>query len=88
MVLSEATKEVVHLRSFLIELGSPIPKVKMLSDNRGAILLEIRCSTTDRSTSMCDITLYASYSKKIIEVEHISTEDMTTDVFMKGLSRT
>lgn len=88
MALSEATKEAVHLQRFFGELGFPYPKIKLFSDNCGAIKLAENPVFHNRSKHI-DVRhhfIRGMLENGVIEVDYRSTEDMAADVLTKGLS--
>ena len=90
MGLAEAAEECIYFRGFLTELGfRDLANVVILNDNLGAQKLAENPSFHARSKHI-DVThhfiLEALKDKKFI-VKHVSTEDMTADIFTKGLPR-
>ncbi|XP_039309080.1 secreted RxLR effector protein 161-like [Solenopsis invicta] len=88
MALSEATKEAVHLRSLLSELGFPYPKIKLWSDNCGAIKLAENPVFHNRSKHI-DVRHHfvrEMLEIGVIDIDHRPTEYMAADVLTKGLS--
>lgn len=88
MGLTEATKEAVFLRNFLIELGfDTLADVKILNDNVGAQKLAEN-PVFDARTKYIDIQHHSVRNvlkEGLLRIEHIPTEDMTADILTKGL---
>lgn len=89
MGLSEATKEAIYLRRFLLELGSDkAANITLLCDNQGAIRLAGNPVFHNR-TKHIDIRHHFvrdAISCKAIKLEYVRTEDMTADILTKGLA--
>ena len=88
MGLTEASKEVVHLRNFLTELGSEsLSDAKVFNDNMGAQRLAENPIFHARSKHI-DIRhqfVRETMQNKQIKLEHISTEYMAADILTKPL---
>ena len=88
MTLAEATKEAIHLRGFLSELGfGTLADVKLFKDNMGAKRLAENPIFHARSKHI-DVRHHFvrdALKKKLVELEHVSTDDMIADVLTKGL---
>ena len=88
--LAKAAKECIYFRGYLKELGyRDLANVIILNDNLGAQKLAENSSFHARSEHI-DVRHHfireVLKDKKVI-VEHVSTEDMTADIFTKGLRR-
>ncbi|KAG5325753.1 COPIA protein, partial [Pseudoatta argentina] len=88
MAISDATKEAVHLRSFILELSpGSNGKITLYSDNIGAIKLAENPVFHNRSKH---IDVRHHFVRGIvdngeIELSYKSTEDMAADILTKGL---
>lgn len=89
MALTEATKEAMYLRQFLIELGfENLANVRVFNDNNGALKLSENPVFHQRTKH---INVRHHFVRDVVKsgllkVEHISTDDMAADVLTKGLS--
>jgi len=88
MGLTEATKESIYLRNFLIELGfNHLADLTILNDNLGAKKLVENPGFHSRSKHI-DVRHHfvrEALSNQIVKIEHIPTDDMISDVMTKGL---
>ncbi|KAG5317706.1 COPIA protein, partial [Pseudoatta argentina] len=88
MAISDATKEAVHLRSFILELSpGSNDKITLYSDNIGAVKLAENPVFHNRSKH---IDVRHHFVRGIvdngeIELSYKSTEDMVADILTKGL---
>ncbi|KAG5319415.1 COPIA protein, partial [Pseudoatta argentina] len=88
MAISDATKEAVHLRSFILELSpGSNGKITLYSDNIGAIKLAENPVFHNR---LKHIDVRHHFVRGIvdngeIELSYKSTEDMAADILTKGL---
>ncbi|KAG5317879.1 COPIA protein, partial [Pseudoatta argentina] len=88
MAISDATKEAVHLRSFILVLSpGSNGKITLYSDNIGAIKLAENPVFHNRSKH---IDVRHHFVRGIvdngeIELSYKSTEDMAADILTKGL---
>jgi hypothetical protein len=99
MALTDATKELKWMRTFLSKLGhsngtaksnsTPDTPTDLFSDNQSAIQLA-RNGTSHARAKHIDIRHHfvrEAIQDKIIWVQYIPTEEMTADSLMKALSR-
>ena len=90
MGLAEASKEAIHLRNFLTELGfESISDAKVFNDNMGAQRLAENPIFHARSKHI-DIRHHfvrETLRNKLIKLEHVSTEDVAADMLTKALTR-
>lgn len=90
MGLTEAAKENMYIREFLLELGfGNLADTRVLNDNMGALRLAENQVFHARSKHI-DIRhhfIRESIQKKQLKLEHVSTDDMIADMLTKGLSR-
>ncbi|KAG5321395.1 MOS1T transposase, partial [Pseudoatta argentina] len=88
MAISDATKEAVHLRSFILELSpGSNGKITLYSDNIGAITLAENPVFHNRSKHI-DVRHHfvrGIFDNGEIELSYKSTEDMAADILTKGL---
>ena len=94
MALTQAVKEVLWLRTLLVELGAPRHATEVSTifcDNQGAIALSQNPGFHARSKHI-DIRYHfirdhVDKETGTINLLYRPTEDMTADVLTKGLSR-
>jgi len=89
MALSEAAKEAVYLRRFLLELDENIDVVRLSNDNFGAQKLATNPRYHAR-TKHIDIRHHfvrEVVEIKVIELDHIASEEMPADVLTKAISK-
>ena len=94
MALTQAVKEVLWLRTLLVELGAPRHATEIATiscDNQGAIALSRNPGFHARSKHI-DIRYHfirdhVDKETGTINLLYCSTENMTADVLTKGLSR-
>ena len=96
MALTEATKELIWIRTLLAELGylnhstaSTTKPTELYSDNQSAIALAKNPVSHARAKHI-DIRHHFvrdAIQNKIVWVEYIPTEEMTADSLTKALSR-
>lgn len=88
MSLAEGAKEAIYLQSFLTELGfKDIARMIIYNDNSEAKMLAVNPVFYDRSKHI-DIKYYfvwEAVKNQQLKIQHISTSDMTTDIFTKAL---
>lgn len=88
MALTEATKEAIFLRGFLSEMGlMDLAEVTIYGDNMGAKKLAENPVFHARSKHI-DVRHHfvrSALKEKLIDIRHVSTEDMGADVLTKGL---
>lgn len=88
MALTEAAKEAVFLRCFLEEMGfENLAKVIILNDNLGAKKLAENPVFHARSKHI-DVRHHfvrQTLTRNLINIEHVSTEDMGADILTKAL---
>jgi len=89
MSLTEATKETIYLRNFLIELGfENFANVTLYCDNRSALDLAVNPVFHSR-TKHIDIRHHfvrTALKDGTIRLKHVFTDDMIADILTKGLS--
>ncbi|KMQ86259.1 retrovirus-related gag-pol polyprotein [Lasius niger] len=90
MGLAEATKESIYLQNFLIELGfDNLTDTTIFNDNLGAKKLAENPGYHSRSKHI-DVRhhfIREALNNELIKVEHVSTNDMISDIMTKGLPR-
>ncbi|GAB1867410.1 Reverse transcriptase Ty1/copia-type domain-containing protein [Camponotus japonicus] len=90
MAMTEATKEAICTRKFLIELNfDTLADVTVLSDNNGAQKLAENPMFHNR-TKHIDIRHHfvrEALENDLLKIQHVSTNDMAADILTKGLSR-
>jgi len=89
MALSEATKEALYMKKLLDSLGMNLQEVTLGVDNMGAQKLATNPVFHAR-TKHIDIRHHFvrdAYEKKMISIEHVSTNEMVADVLTKALPR-
>ena len=88
--LSYATQEVVWLRQLLSNIGfKQTEPTKLYEDNQGAIGLSKNPKLNSR-TNHIDIKFHyvrEGVETSIVNVQYCPTENMTADIFTKGLAR-
>lgn len=88
--MSEATKEVLHLRSLLLELGlGEFIPITLYTDNRGAQQLASN-SVYHARTKHIDIRhhfIREAIENELITIIHVPTDQMTSDILTKPLPR-
>lgn len=88
--LTEAVKEIIHLRRFLTELGfEKLADTRILNDNMGAQRLAENPVFHSRSKHI-DIRHHFvrdAWQNKLMKLEHVSTDDIAANIFTKGLPR-
>lgn len=91
MALTEAAKEALYLRRFLIEIGfNEMGYVKLMSDSQGAQKLAKNAVFHNR-TKHIDVRHH--FVRNILKneenfsIDHVSTENMAADFLTKGLPR-
>jgi len=90
MGITEAVKESIYLKNFLIELGfDELSKIKLWSDNQGATLLAKNAVYHQRSKHI-DIRYH--FVREALKDNHLhlgfkSTNEMAADILTKGLQR-
>lgn len=90
MALTEATKEAIHLRSFLTELGfDKLSCVQIFTDNMGSQRLAENPMYHARTKHIHVRHHFVRdvLKNKIITLDHVSTDDMTADILTKGLAK-
>jgi len=90
MALTEATKEAMYLRGFLSELNLSAPgRVRMMNDNRGALLLA-QNHTFHARTKHVDARHHfvrQALHEGLVEIDHLPSGEMPADFLTKGLPR-
>lgn len=90
MALTEASKEAIHLRKLLTCINhEDSTDIVLYSDNQGALRLADNPVFHSRSKHI-DIRHHfvrQVVNKKLVRLEHISTDDMAADMLTKGLPR-
>ncbi|KAK2578606.1 hypothetical protein KPH14_001023 [Odynerus spinipes] len=89
MALTEAAKEAIYLRRFLLELGfARLAVVKVFSDNHGALKLGENPVFHNRTKHIDTRHHFIRETLKngFLKVEYKSTDDMAADILTKGLS--
>ena len=88
MSLTEATKELIYLRSFCQSMGLEQPTQSMIyCDNQGALALTKETSKQHNRTKHIDVRFHFIRSQTEIIYEYIGTENNPADIFTKPLSR-
>lgn len=89
MALTKATTEAVWLRRLLYQIGQPQKITVLFCDNQSSISMTTSTKHQDR-TKHIDIQYHyvrEQVLQETITIVHISTEDMTADIFTKGLAK-
>ncbi|GAA5982777.1 hypothetical protein JCM11641_007785, partial [Rhodosporidiobolus odoratus] len=90
MALSEAAREALWLRALLTDLGYPPSSPTLIrGDNSGSLLLASHPTSHSRTKH---ISVHYHFTRDLVEdgtliLKWIPTEEMTADVFTKGLSK-
>lgn len=88
MAFSEATKEALHLKGFLLELRlNESTGVTIFCDNMGALKLAENPSFHARSKHI-DVQYHFirnAIKEERVDLRHVSTDDMVADILTKGL---
>lgn len=87
IALSEAAREAVYLRNLLHEIIGTFHMIEVYCDNQSALKLSVSSQSHSRSKHINvkyhfirDIVKY-----KYIKIQYLCTEEMTADIFTKGL---
>lgn len=91
MALSESTKEAIHLRNFLLDLGfGALSEITVYCDNNGARKLAENPVFHSR-TKHIDVRHHfvrEAVDKGLIKITYVSTDNMAADIMTKGLPNT
>ena len=88
MSLTEATKELIYLRSFCQSMGLEQPTQSTIYyDNQGALALTKETSKQHIRTKHIDVRYHLIRSQTEIIYKYIGTENNPADIFTKPLSR-
>lgn len=89
MAMTQATKEAIWLQGFLRELRYPIPPIRILGDNQGA-LATAQNPVYHARTKHIDIQHHfvrEAVANGVISVSYVPTAIMAADILTKPISR-
>ena len=87
MALSDCSRQIMWLKHMFRELGMPLDKVPICTDNNGAIFIgsnpiQERCI---KHIDVCYHYIHECVENGEVEILHVDTNDNTTDMFTKPL---
>ncbi|XP_036148378.1 secreted RxLR effector protein 161-like [Monomorium pharaonis] len=89
MALSDATKEALYVSKLLDELGTTLNGIVIKNDSNGVQKLAMNPVHHARSKHI-DIRHHFvrdAVSRNLVTIQHVSTDEMATDILTKGLPR-
>ena len=87
MALTDASKEAMYLKGLSNDVGDSLSTVQIFSDNQAAQHLAINpvVSSKNKHISIREHFIREAVQRRDVRVEYLKSEEMTADIFTKGL---